>query len=440
MTDNNILKAVESAEEDFRKAERKFDEETSALRIKAARAPISLALTVEEELYNLQGQANYNAKIVEEFASVTADYRATCEAIILSLDTICRPLLQDNPSVMVIGRVSRFISKIIEDVSNVKIDFSVSLNSSNLGDIGSFNPKPSVTVQTIERLWKEAYKGHPDYVKDEKRIRDEKDAEERRISEREKTLKDELNKAIAREKKIINDAAFVTEKRELVIAESDKKISDLKEKLFAEALRLKALMIDTEKERLQSELENAKEELKVTRFFDFSNKKVLKAKISTFDQYLKNPAVSPNIAQQLNDIDKIADKNLSQYKDKVNAHISARFSIVETRRDFGAPSTNSEWDYEKMLEILNFLASKEGPQKFDDIFESSGCESNLMFRRLIRELHSQGFLVRSENHGKVYFAISPDINVVTIEIWKENSIEAKRGIPSPPTDIQELFK
>ena len=440
MPDKSILSAVESAEKDFREAEKKFDKEAEALKEKASRPHISLALSAEEEMYSLQKQLNDNAKIVREFADITADYWAACEALILSLDAICRPLLKENPSAKTIGIVSRFISKIIEDVSNLEIDFSVSLNSTNLGDVGSFNPKSSVVTQTIERLWKEAYKSHPDYAKDAKRIKDEEDAKERRIRENRKASKDRVNQVIAREKELISAAKSVNEKREIVIDEGNKRISDFEQKLLSEASRLKTLLIDTEKERLQSELENAKQELKATGFFDFSNKKVLKAKISSFNKFLKKPAISPNIAQQLNDIDKIAYDNSKQYEDAVNAHISARFVLAETRRDFGEPSANDEEGYRKMIDILNFLASKKTPQKIDDIIEGAGFETGERCKYYLRELRSQDFLVRSEKDWETYFAISPDIQVTMVECWEEKSKEAKKGIPCPPADVQELFK
>lgn len=433
MPDKSILKAVESAEKDFREAEKKFDKEANDLKLKATHAPISLALTAEEELYNLQKQANYNAKIVEEFASVTADYKATCEAIILSLDTICRPLLKENLSAMVIGMVSRFISKVIKEVSNIKIDFSVSFNSSNLGDIGFFNPKPSVAVQTIERLWKEAYKGHPDYAKDAKRIKHEKAAEQKEEEEREKRMKDGVNKANANEKSIISNAASVTEKRELVINEGDKRISDLEQKLLLEASRVKTLMIDAEKERLQSELQNAEQELKATGFFDIANKKVLKAKISLCKKHLKNLATSPDIIQQLNEVDRIANDTLNQYKDAIKKHIRTRFKLVEKRRDYGEINAISERIYKRKIEVLNFLASKKMPQTQEDI--ARHCDYSSIMDLL--QLENQRLIVRPDPY-KLSWIISPDIK--EIKIWEENSVEAKKGVPCPPTDIQEFFK
>lgn len=437
MPDKRILNAVESAEKDFRNAQRKFDKETQAIQEKARRAPVSLALTPDEERYSLAQQLNYNAKIVEEFASVTADYWAACEALILSLDAICRPLLKENPSATVIGTVARFISDIIKDVSEVRIDFTASLNQSSLGDVGSINPKSSVIAQTLERFWREAYKEHPDYAK---RIKDEEDTERKRIQENKKKIADELKETIAREQALTRAAASIKEAREIIIAEGNKRISIFEQELLAEVLRLKTPIIEAEKVRLQSELQKAMQELKAVGFFDFANKKAIKAKISSLNQWLENPASSPEIAQQLNDIDSVAAGALNEYKDEINRHIASRFSLKETQRSFGTPKSSSAYDYKIMIDILNFLASNRTPQHPEAIEEACHISSSQKNTALLRQLMVDDFVVRGESGGRAVYSISPALKVTEVEIWEENKKEAKKGIPCPPADIQKLFK
>ena len=100
MIDNQILENVAHFKAEFEDAQNKFNTEGRALERRANATSMSL------------NQMNVALDMVHEGVRITAEFFASCEAIILALDDVCRPMLEESPKYESVKAVADLIFSI----------------------------------------------------------------------------------------------------------------------------------------------------------------------------------------------------------------------------------------------------------------------------------------------------------------------------------------
>lgn len=447
MVDKKISDTLQKAESDFENADKLFDKNSSDLKRKAAHPPVCIALTAEDEQYCLQRQLEFNKKIVEEFAEITANYWASCEVTILSLDEICRPLLSENPSAKVVGEVARFIKKVIDEVSDVTVNFSVSFNHIDLGEAGSFNPKSSVLSQTVGKFWEITYEQHPGYKEDAQRLKAEEEERENAIrlkkekeNEKIKIQKQETDNRIKTDTLLEDYYIKIKEKREKAIIECNNLVAQFKKKLDDETARLKPIIIQTEKNRLNTLIANKKEDISKMKGSSFAEaKKEARRELSNLKKLLRKAPKSQEVLDKFRKIESLSFKAYNDYKKQIDDYINKRFTFLGVSRNMTMPKTEDSSKYYYFEKILGVVSDK--PMFISEIAEKCDIFYITKAENLIKELRSQGYLkLVFTNDWKATYIFSPDINVKTIEKWSEDSTLEEKGYPLPPTNLSQRFE
>ena len=131
--------------------------------------------------------------IVSEAKEACDKLYTTCQALVETLDTTCRPLLEYSPS----GESIKAVCDVIRDLnkaSEFDYNFSATLNSANLGGIGKVKYAPSASNKAIQKFWQQKYTESPYGIECEKKKaleleeRVRKRAEERKRQEEETAI------------------------------------------------------------------------------------------------------------------------------------------------------------------------------------------------------------------------------------------------------------
>ena len=137
---NSTLKDIQYA---HKKAERKFDDEKDKIE-KMTAATINI-------YYD-----NPHSKIVQAVhASMEASKElfATCQALVVSLDDLCRPRLSLGASASVINEIACEIESLNED-SIIDNDYTGSLDGISFGDVAKVSFTPTIEARAIETFWR----------------------------------------------------------------------------------------------------------------------------------------------------------------------------------------------------------------------------------------------------------------------------------------------
>lgn len=117
---------LETVKEQAKKAEKEYDERERVIQRKSSSS------------INLYGYDTTNR--VVELASLAREacdsLYATYQMLIKMLDEQCRPLLEEEPDVIIVGEISKYI-KWLNDESEIENNFSASYNSMNLGNVAT---------------------------------------------------------------------------------------------------------------------------------------------------------------------------------------------------------------------------------------------------------------------------------------------------------------
>lgn len=145
-----IYQAVEHAKSRAKSAEQAFECANNAIQ-RQARQSINL----------FGGSARSTvANIARDVRRACDDVYSAYQSLIVTLDETCRPLLNEDPDMLAVKAVAELMKKLNDD-SEIDVDFTASLNGSNLGDVAGSRYVPSMNCKMIQRYWEDRYSAWP---------------------------------------------------------------------------------------------------------------------------------------------------------------------------------------------------------------------------------------------------------------------------------------
>ena len=151
-----MLQTVEQFKEELKLAQNTFNADGRDLERRANRTTMHL------------NELNVAFDMVHEGARITAEFYASCDVIVLSLDSICRPLLEQKPEIYAVKAVVDLIKKVNDAVAQTSTSFTVSLNGSKSSDVGSLQPIATMEALRIQKFWESYYRRMPEYIAERK--------------------------------------------------------------------------------------------------------------------------------------------------------------------------------------------------------------------------------------------------------------------------------
>lgn len=137
-----IETAVAHAKSEAKDAEEEFDRRNDAIQRKASR-----------DIDLLGG------RVTRSVVELAADARRACDelyaayqALIVTLDQTCRPLLAQKPKSDAVKTVAELIAHLNEE-SEIENNFTASFNQRDLGDVASAKYVPSISNRMIQKYW-----------------------------------------------------------------------------------------------------------------------------------------------------------------------------------------------------------------------------------------------------------------------------------------------
>ena len=189
MPDKKIYETIAHFENDLKRTENKFSTDVRNFeREFEANRPRYISFGGNN---NLDKQLAYNLSAVEKMGQLNRRFHSDCEAMILTINSTCLPLLSLNPSVQAVGSVVDLLHKICTSLAETTTTFTMSLDGRSIGEVGSMQPEASVTARAILKYWDNYYENMPGYIEDfqqrnsEKQARIDRETEVQRKLERE---------------------------------------------------------------------------------------------------------------------------------------------------------------------------------------------------------------------------------------------------------------
>ena len=111
---------------------------------------------------------------VKKSIEITKRFHEECEAIIIALDTVCRPYLQNSIDICVVGDVVTLLNTITKEMQEASTNITVSGNGIYMGELGTVSAEASKEVKAILQVWELHYRAMPGYQADLQRIKQAK--------------------------------------------------------------------------------------------------------------------------------------------------------------------------------------------------------------------------------------------------------------------------
>lgn len=427
MSTKDMNNALEIARKEFEKHASSFESTLSRLEREAI-------MPAAVQLSSMEAQLAFNVKVVEKFADATKKYCATCDAIVLSLDATCQPMLSGRVTAQAVGDVARFMQEVKKSVDDIDIDFTASFDGSSVGSIGAFQPMLSLAAQTAVMFWNNHYQSMSGYKKDQERLQAEAKAERERKNERSRQNRNEVESRREKIAKMKEEAAVIAAKRDEVCRQCDSNIQAYHNALMAAQSGCKNRLLAAETHRLQEEMATAQEHLSRLKFFDFDEKKAVKTIIKNCQKSLANVTLP---AATLAKLDEIVTTAEDRYKREVETYLKGRFALKQSCWDvnfFGETAMDAE-----VLEAI-YNALSYTPQTAQEIGEKCGLSGSFVQIYLKMIIKRRDYLLCTEGKKKwsdFEYAFNPEW-VKKIDLWKDKKPNSE--VPPPPQDAEELFR
>lgn len=417
MTDKLILESVAHFQNEFQLAQEKFSGEGTLLEDRAHYLKMSLS------------QVNLAFDMIHKGAQITADFFASCEMIVLSLDSICRPLLEQNPGYEAVKAVVNLISDVNATVADTSTDFSVSLNGSTPTDIGTIQPIASMEALVIQKFWESYCHRMPEYAEEQKQAEAERKrmkAEEDRKKEDEQhsvqAQKDSIRMQEEQNKKLRGHAKLLSEKHLRLVEQFE---AQLEAKIRKNTEQRRKELIQ-EKQQLERALLETKTALEGLGLFKFGERKALREQIEALEiqiTKISNPQYGMDIIEK----QKIAAKNaVSAYRDKVNKFCSDFLSVKTVVMPM--PRVKPSADEEAILSTMTqgeFYAS-------EDLLFGAPVQ-------VLTTLVSNGYLQKKAVKGRSFYALADQEPKISYEIVSLNEKIINSPCPQPPS-VESILK
>ena len=310
-----MLQYVSEVRERARRAERSFDSSSSAIQRKAS---CSIDL--------------FSGSATNTVVEIASDARRACDALysayqteVKYLDDVCRPLLDQRPSLEAVREVYQMI-KWLNDESEIENNFSASFNYQSLGNVASAKYVPTMSNKLIQSFWQTKYDSWPGRAEELKaeRERREKQAELarlRREEEKQRRKAEEEQKKLEEDRRRLGIIRKVQAKKD----EIDIIIDDI-EFEFSKAENIRREDIENQRKRIR----RLETELESLGFFKSKEKYALRQQIETLKKELDDMLEKQRKAQEKNakDIDKLKD-----YADLIDKEFAGEKNIRLSSHD-----------------------------------------------------------------------------------------------------------
>ena len=137
-----MKKALEEVKSKHRSAEREFDQ---------AKSEIERMTSTSINIY----YDDVESRIIEAISAsleASRNLYTVCQALVLALDKVCKPLLVDEISHTLVQKIADEISSLNED-SDIDNDYTGSFEGVSFGDVGNIHFEATDEAKKIERFW-----------------------------------------------------------------------------------------------------------------------------------------------------------------------------------------------------------------------------------------------------------------------------------------------
>lgn len=423
MTERLMLKAVEQFQKEFELAQEAFERDGRALERRANSTIMSL------------NQMNVAYDMIHEGARITAEFFASCEMIVLSLDEVCRPLLDQKPGIKAVKAVVDLIEKVNDAVADTNTSYTVSLNGSAKSDVGSLQPLSSMQSMVIQKFWESHYRRMPEYAAAQK----EEAAKQEKLKKTAKSPKDKIR---AQEKKNEEVRALANERSN----EHMERVEQFKKDLDAKLLKItnqRKREIAAERRELQSTLVEKQRVLDKLGFFHFSEKKALRQQIASLEIQIARTSAPQYGMEVIEEQTQKTKKAVSEYQRKVkefcDKFLSVKTEEIAIQRAEPIPLRRDCSKDEKA--ILNTMVEHAVYTASDLVIlvDSPSLPNTQRMASVLNGLVCKGHVEKDYDKGISVYRLAGKERRVSYEIVTLDRKQMESPCPNPPS-VESILK
>ncbi|MBO5934362.1 MAG: hypothetical protein J6Q94_02630 [Clostridia bacterium] len=387
MLNSEIQKALNKTESIFADAKNRFFDEKMKLENKASKNINLHSNTALSEA----------SDIIHSAKNLIENLYVTCQTQVKIIDETCRPLINNSVTAKELRDIWQLIVR-LNNESDISVDFTASLNYSNLGELAVVTYTPSIECKMIESYWESAYKncdGRKDLEAEE--MRKKQEDEKKRAQARENAQKKEEQKYNARLAQIDKIEAEIIKKRQ-------EKVNNLLKDERATLTKNAEADFKAEKKRLTEILNNSTKErdeaqvlLATTSAVNIFRKHKCKKIIENMNSKIEFAQQGIEDAQKAFDAEKIhIEEILKEKKTRLEKKVKTELPLPRRPRmplsmKTDNPSVYALVDEGYKEEILKFL-EKKGPREILSLTYNSPV-SDLTYAKimgLLKDLEKEG--------------------------------------------------
>lgn len=299
----SILAEVDKAKQKADRANKLFDRRNDAIQSETSR---------NINLFS-ENAASRTIGIIAKATQACDDLYASLQALVVEVDSICRPYLADNPGADAIKAVADLIASLNDD-SEIENSGTMAINGTYIGDVSASTYMPGVQARMVQKFWESQYASTPEGIDAEIKKREvaERNRQKREIEQKEK----EERKAAAKKHmdKIVTECkAKISSYRNVL----DKELSDrLKQVVEEVALHREQLM--AEKAGLEQELSNLGA-------FHIRERREKKESIRVLDIRIAKLFDKELLGAEEARLKQRAEDAIRQYSELINQYLDMRF-------------------------------------------------------------------------------------------------------------------
>ena len=397
-----IRSELENARIEIEEAEQKYDYKESELQLKASSSINLYSSTAASRAVDIAAMAK----------DMCDELYVAYQSTVVRIDTVCRPLLQNEPEASVIGEVAELIEHLNAE-SQISTSFSASLNQRDLGNFASSKYLPSLECRMIEKYWADAYRQTPEYQQ-RKQAEDQKNREEEaaRMDAEQKARNERATyKSEYENWKLVCDAQEAKRKGELnVILETERRRleAEIKSSRDARTKEQEVLITDITRQKVSVEAELAK-----IGAFRFAEKKAKKETIAALTKELegaksKLEQINADFRKEMNDIPLRVKEKEPEFRKEINEKYPIPPEPEKPATMTVSSPLNRKLEDEEIIQAIQKILSDGKARRVSELMEEPElCEySSQRVSNILKRMNDYGELKREVIRNLTYFSIS----------------------------------
>ncbi len=395
-----MLQAVASAKKSAQEAQQLFDKRDREIQRKAG------------STINLFG-GDAPDRVVE----IAGDVRRACDDLYASYQTLvrildeqCRPLLEQEPSAEVVYEVYSTI-KWLNEESEIKTQFTASLNSQSLGSVASGQYVPTMENKMIQQYWGSKFDQHPGAEQ----------ARQQKLGKNSKADKNQQQKENTKQKQKLEKEQQAWEQQAAQIkkehSEAEKKgLAEIREnaanqeKKLTEAEKKEIIAAEQAVVELEKQAADAENELSTLGFLQIARKRNLRKLIKDAQERLPNMRQKPKLIQEQYGNKRAALNKKTRKKEKeLLQNLEKQYRIPESpvdRAERIKKMTPLQLANEALKEAMLKYLRHKGQSSVEDIVENCPAARGLTCQKihpLLLQLVATGDVERIVKNRDVFF-------------------------------------